>query len=181
MTKKYWIAGLLGGLATYVWMSIAHVASPLGAVGIQTIPGEQPVLSAFTAVLGDKAGLYLFPAMEGSMADYEKKLAASPSGLLVYRAPGAAPMTPGQLIGELAVEMLLVLLAVWVLSKTTITGFGGRLGFFFVTGLLAALWTNVSYAVWYSFPPLYTLVNIGTELIGFLAAGIVVAAMLRRI
>src|SRR5262249_44030123 len=30
MTKRYWIAGLLGGFAMYVWMSVAHIATPLG-------------------------------------------------------------------------------------------------------------------------------------------------------
>ena len=81
----------------YVWMSVAHIATPPGAAGISTITAEQPLLTAMTAVLGNKPGLYMFPAFDegpDAMEKYGKKLAASPSELLIYQGPGAQPMTP---------------------------------------------------------------------------------------
>jgi hypothetical protein len=182
VTKKHWIAGLVGGLAMYVWMSVAHIATPLGATGIGTISGEQPLLSSMTSVLGDKPGLYMFPAMDTAapMQEYEKKLAANPSGLLIYRQPGALAMEPTQLVGELIAEIVMVLLGVWLLSKAAVSSFGARLGFFCIVGLVASLWTNFSYWNWYTFPTSYTVTNVVTEFVGFLVAGLVIAAMLGR-
>jgi hypothetical protein len=182
MPKRYWIAGLVGGLAMYVWMSIAHVATPLGATGISMISGEEPLLASMTAVLGDKPGLYMFPSMDpaASMREYEKKLVANPSGLLIYRRAGGLALEPTQLAGELVAEIVMVLLGVWLLSKAALSGFGARLAFLCVVGLVASLWTNFSYWNWYTFPTSYTVTSIFTEFVGFLVAGLVIAAMLGR-
>src|SRR5580704_15899619 len=58
---------------------------------IEPIPNEQPVLAGLNPSLGSNGGLYIFPAMDpkGSMDDYSKKLATSPSGTLAYTPPGA--------------------------------------------------------------------------------------------
>lgn len=183
LSKQYWIAGVVGGIAMYVWMSVAHVVTPIGAIGISQISGEGPLLTLMTTALADKPGLYMFPAMDegaDAMDKYGKKLQTMPSGMVVYRRAGAKPLDPVQLLGEFALEMVLVLLGVWLLSKTVAVGFGARLGFFCVVGLVASLWTNVSYWNWYTFPANYTLANILTEFTGFAVVGLVVAAMLGR-
>jgi hypothetical protein len=182
VTKRYWIAGLVGGLAMYVWMSIAHIATPLGATGVSMISGEEPLLTSMTAVLGDKPGLYMFPSMDPAapMQEYEKKLAANPSGLLIYRRAGGLALEPTQLVGELIAEIVMVLLGVWLLSKAALSSFGARLGFFCIIGLVASLWTNFSYWNWYTFPTSYTVTSVFTEFVGFLVAGLVIAGMLGR-
>jgi hypothetical protein len=38
MTKRYFIAGVLGGIVMFIWTSIAHMALPLGEAGIREIP-----------------------------------------------------------------------------------------------------------------------------------------------
>src|SRR5580704_4414362 len=62
MTKRIVLAGLLGGIAMFMWMSLAHVVLPLGEIGVQEIQNEPPVLSAMHASLGEKSGLFVFPA-----------------------------------------------------------------------------------------------------------------------
>jgi hypothetical protein len=61
MTKRTLLAGVLGGIAMFVWTSIAHMVLPLGEAGVREIPNEQAVLAAMQANIGDKSGLYLFP------------------------------------------------------------------------------------------------------------------------
>src|SRR5689334_9442149 len=61
MAKRVVLAGLLGGVAMFFWMSLAHVVLPLGETGVQEIANEPAVLSAMHAALGEKSGLYLFP------------------------------------------------------------------------------------------------------------------------
>ena len=51
MTKRAVLAGLLGGVAMFVWMSVAHVVLPLGETGVQEIANEPPVLTAMHAAL----------------------------------------------------------------------------------------------------------------------------------
>src|SRR4051794_33535294 len=103
------IAGILGGVAMYVWATAAHL-SPLAQVGMQTIPNDGPAVAAIQAALGDKGrGLYYFPA--GGMtndpkasAAHEAKLKTTAQGLIAYRPPGTPGMTPQQLIVEAALE-----------------------------------------------------------------------------
>jgi hypothetical protein len=58
---KILLAGVLGGIAMFIWTSIAHMALPLGEAGISEIPSESTVLSAMQSNIGDKTGLYIFP------------------------------------------------------------------------------------------------------------------------
>ena len=51
------LAGVLGGIAMFVWTSIAHMALPLGEAGINEIPNESVVLSAMQSSIGEKTGL----------------------------------------------------------------------------------------------------------------------------
>ncbi|HEX9255197.1 MAG TPA: hypothetical protein VF938_06615 [Candidatus Angelobacter sp.] len=59
MGKKL-LAGVLGGLAFFLWSFVAHDLLPLGKVGIKEIPNEQTVLSSMKANMPDD-GLYLLP------------------------------------------------------------------------------------------------------------------------
>jgi len=59
---KILFAGILGGIAMFVWTSIAHMALPLGEAGIREIPNESAVLSTMQSNIGQQDGLYVFPA-----------------------------------------------------------------------------------------------------------------------
>jgi hypothetical protein len=185
MTKtRVLIAGLLGGLAMFIWMSIAHMALPLARFGISNITSNEPaVLDSLHANLGNSSGMYVFPSLgdeADAMKQYDAKLVSNPSGILIYHPPGGKSLTAKQLISEFLVELLEAVLAVWLLSKTVITSFGGRIGFVTIAGLLASLPTNISYWNWYGFPGSYTAGYMATQIIGFTVAGVAAAAVLRR-
>jgi hypothetical protein len=42
---KILFAGILGGIAKFIWTSIAHLVLPLGEAGIREIPNEYAVLN----------------------------------------------------------------------------------------------------------------------------------------
>lgn len=182
MINRVFLAGLLGGLAMFAWSSVAHVALPLGQIGIKEIANEPAVLSAMHTSLGEAHGMYFFPGMGQGQADmklYDQKLAANPSGILIYHPPGAQALTPGQLVTEFLTELIESLLAVFLLAQTKLTSFAARLGFVAIAGVIAALATNVSYWNWYGFPATYTVAHMGIEIVGFLSAGLVAAAMIK--
>jgi hypothetical protein len=153
---KILLAAILGAMAMFLWTSIAHMALPLGEAGIGEIPNESAVLSAMQSSIGDQTGLYIFPGLgvgknasrqekNEAMRHMNEKIAANPSGILMYHAPGR-PFTLGKLLGiEFATELLEAILVVFLLAQTRIASFAGRVGFVLVAGILAAIGTNVSY------------------------------------
>ena len=46
MTTRIIVAGLLGGVAMFIWSTIAHTVLPLGEVGVREMSNEQPVVDA---------------------------------------------------------------------------------------------------------------------------------------
>jgi hypothetical protein len=115
MTKRIVLAGVLGGVAMFLWASLAHMVLPLGRAGIREVPDDRALLAGMRSALGESSGLYMFPALgsDADMKHYEQKLAANPSGLLIYHPPGGKAMTPS---------------LVWLMAQT-------RLGFAIVVGI----------------------------------------------
>jgi len=185
------VAGIAGGIAMFVWTSIAHMALPLGEAGINEIPNESALLSAMQSSIGDKTGLYIFPglgvgknatreAKNEAMKQMQQRIAANPSGILMYHPPGRPFGFGKSLAVEFSTEVLQAILVIWLLAQTRIGGFAGRVGFVLIAGILAAITTNVSYWNWYGFPGVYTVSYILIEIVGFFLVGIVAALLLRK-
>jgi bacteriorhodopsin len=86
------------------------------------------------------------------------------------------PLNMPKMLGrEFGKELLLALLAVFLLAQTRIVSFVGRVGFVTVVGLIAASSTNVSYWIWYAFPKRYTAAYMLIDIIAFLLVGVVAA------
>jgi hypothetical protein len=188
--KRVFLAGILGAIAMFVWTSIAHMVLPLGNVGIQEIPNEAAVLSALNTSLGPAHGLYMYPGMglgdnptmqqmRDAMPAYEKKVASNPSGLLIYHPPGPAASMGPMLAIEFGKQLGMTLLAAALLAMTRLESYGTKVGFFAVIGVIACMSTNVSYWNWYGFPTSYTLSYMCIEFMGFVAAGLAAAAVMK--
>jgi hypothetical protein len=167
------------------------MALPLGEAGIREIPNESAVLSAIQSNLGEQTGLYIFPGpgvgknatrqeKNEAMKRMSEKMAANPSGILMYHAPGR-PFEFGKWLGiEFGTELLEAFLVVFLLAQTRSVSFAGRVGFVLVAGIVAAITTNVSYWNWYGFPGAYTASYILTQIVGFFLVGIVAALLLPK-
>ncbi len=176
------LAGLAGGFAMYVMMSILHM-SPIAQIGFRQMSNDAPVLAALKTGTDDRPGLYIYPTVDMTAKDAMQKAAevrkTNPSGIFIYNRAGLAGMSPGQLGGEFAIEIVQAMLAAVLLSMTALATYGGRVGFVSLVGVVSALTTNVSYHIWYGYPVSYTLANMGIEIAGFVAAGLAIAAILR--
>ena len=62
-----------------------------------------------------------------------------------------------QILVEILVEVVEALLLAFLLSKTSLSGFGPQFGFVLVAAVFGTMWTNMSYLNWYGFPLSYTL------------------------
>jgi len=187
MGKKI-LAGVLGGVAFFMWSFVAHDMLPLGDLGVKDAPNEEVIMAAMKTNILDH-GLYIFPginvpanatmaqkgqAMEGRL----KKVASGPSGILVYH-PSWEFSFGKALATELSTNIVQMLLAVFLLGLTSLTGFMARWRFLAVVGLVAAITTNISYWNWYGFPGNYITSYIFTVFMGFTIGGAVAAAILR--
>lgn len=177
MTKRILLTGLLGGVAMFVWSSIAHMALPLGEAGVKQIENEQPLLTSMQSTIS-APGLYIFPGMTPGLTQeqYQQKIASGASGLLVYLPK--RDFVFGKLLAvEFGTEVLQALIAAYLLSLTRLRSFSGCLGLYAALGLLAAVATNIPYWNWYAFPTVYTAAYGFTQWVGYIAAGLVAAAM----
>ena len=191
MTKSIILAGVLGGIAMFIWTFIAHMVLPLGETGIRELPNESEVLSALQTNLDGHRGLYMFPGSglgpnatreekREAMKQMGEKVATHPSGILMYQPPGRS-LQMGRLLGtEFATELLESILVVWLLAQTRLNNFSCRLMFVVVAGVLAAVATNVSYWNWYGFPKRYTAAYMLIQVVGFFFIGLVAAFVFRN-
>jgi hypothetical protein len=184
-------AGIVGGIVMFIWTSIAHMALPLGEAGINEIPNESVVLSAMQSNIGDHTGLYIFPGLgvgknatreqkNEAMQQMQQRIAANPSGILMYHPPGRPFAFGKALIIEFSTEVLQAILVIWLLAQTRIGSFAGRVGFVLIAGILAAITTNVSYWNWYGFPGVYTASYMLIEIVGFVLVGVTAGLVLRK-
>lgn len=191
MNMRILLAGILGGVAMFVWTSIAHMFLPLGETGIREMPNEAAVLDSMKANIGENRGLYIFPGLgvgenptreqkSEAMKHMDEKFTNNPSGIMMYY-PAGRKFSMGKALGiEFATELLESILVVFLLAQTPLIAFGSRVGFVFVAGVLAAIATNISYWNWYGFPKRYTAAYMFIQVVGFLCVGIVAALVLRR-
>jgi hypothetical protein len=178
MTKRILLAGVVGGLALFLWGGLSHMVLGLGEAGMQYLPQQQPVMQALQSSV-PQPGFYVFP--QGDKAgNLPAEQVGGAHGLLIYQPTGASAMRPSQLVNEAMLDIILALLAAYLLSKAPgLSGYGARIGFVAMVGLIAALMTHVEYWNWYEFPTTYTVANIFDNVLGFLIVGLCAGAFVK--
>ena len=180
------LAGVLGGLAMMVVAFALH-RPPLDDIGWSNLTHEHPFRSALSASLGPARGLYVYPAVHSHAADqdaeakaYEASLVAGPSGLLLYL-PAGDSISPDRAMPEqLLVTIAMATLAAGLLSFTALGGgFGARLLFVTALGVLASVPAHMTYHAWFGFPASYTAARILLDFGPWLAASLMLAAIVR--
>ena len=131
--------------------AIAHVATPLGTMGISKLPDEGYVVVALRSSVTEK-GLYFVPGrnMSKSMTpqeekDWEGKLKAGPTGLLLVNPSGGEAMTPKQLGTEFATNVVAALIGAFLISRVVGSLFS-RAIFSMLVGLVG--WLSISVPNW---------------------------------
>ncbi len=172
------LAGIVGGILMYLWASVAHLATPLGQMGVSQLPNESATVSALATTLGDRSGLFVFPWGMGGKSKAQP--ASGASGFLVYRANTPLIVKPATLVTEFGAELVKSIIAAILLSWAMIDGYLPRVGFVTLVGIAGAITTNLSYWNWYGFPTSYTLGYSAIQIIGYFVAGLAIAWLVPR-
>ena len=177
------VAAIVGGLVVFIWSAVSHIVTPLGGMGLSTLPDEARQLESFRSI--PASGMYFFPGIDMKKMStpeqqkaFDQKMQTGPSGLLIItKGPGEA-MSPRQLGSELATNIIAALIAA-ILVSMMVGAYLKRafavalLGAFSIISLLASYW------IWYGFPGAYIAGEAITEIVGWLLAGLVIAKIVR--
>jgi hypothetical protein len=87
---------------------------------------------------------------------------------------------PRYLAVEFGLEAVASILAAFLVAAAGVAGFFNRVAFVGGIGLIAAIATNGSYWNWWGFPTDYTLAYGFIQLVGYLAAGVPIALLVKR-
>jgi hypothetical protein len=180
------IGGVVGGLIIFFWGAVAHMATPLGHAGLSILPADDESAVAGALKGGVRQpGLYLIPGCDmGSMSAeqqkaLEAKMKAGPVGLLLVNPNGVDQMmSPGQLLTELGSNIAAALLAAVVLSRVP-GSYPSRVGVLVLAGLIGWVSLSVSYWNWYGFPTEFIAAEGVMETVGWLLAGLALAAIVK--
>ncbi|HXU43997.1 MAG TPA: hypothetical protein VN783_00610 [Thermoanaerobaculia bacterium] len=180
--KKILLAAVAGGLIVFASSAVLHLATPLGEAGFQNLPNEDVLLPAFSSSI-PSAGLYFFPGMTDRSKEaqeaWAKKAASGPSGMLLYRPSGGEGMTPRELGGELATNVLAAAIAAFVASLMC-APFGRRVLAILLLGVFAWLSISASHWIWYGFPSAFELAELIEQAVCWLLAGLAIAKIVPR-
>jgi hypothetical protein len=186
MAKKILLGGLVGGILVFLVMGLFHMATSLGEYGIKTLPNEDSTLSIMRTSVPE-SGLYLFPAADmskgstaASQAAYLEKYRTGPAGFMSYVNPGGDFSFGKLLLNQFLFGMVAAWLVAWILGITAnATTYGSRVGIVFAASLFAGCVYPLAYWNWYRFPMSYTAAYIGTWCVGWLIAGLAMAAIVK--
>jgi len=168
----------------FVWSAIAHMALPIGTMGIRPIPDEEKVIGAMKDGIHDP-GFYFFPgrdmtkaATKAEQESYSARVKQGPTGVLVIHPEGGEELSPRQLATELASNVVAAMLAAFVLTQVR-SGYAMRVLLVTLMGIFGFVSISVSYWNWYGFPTDFSTGEAITETVGWLLAGLVLAAIVR--
>lgn len=182
------IAAIIGGLVMFIWNAFAHMALPIGEMGMKVAVEQDAAIGALQASATQGEGVYMIPGFAPEkMSDkafveaFQEKYESSPYALVIYQ-PGGNPalsnMVPN-LVKQLATDVLAALVVAWVLALGAF-GFGRRVLIAGALGLFAWLTISLPYWNWYLFPTTFTLGTLLGQVIGWLLAGAAIAWWLGR-
>ena len=135
---------------------------------------DQAVIESMSETFSE-SGLYFYP-------DYAEAEGASKPGPMVIAyfytdQPAMGPMM-GAGFGHMLVTALLVS---WIVSLSNRSLFVDRVKIVAVLGWFVALWADVGNMIWWRHPPLWTVFHIGYDLISWLVAGLIIAAIVKPV
>lgn len=184
--KRILLASLLGALTFFIWGFVAWTVLHLHDNTIKQLPnGDDFASVAKTHDL--KSGVYFYPAEVDADADslvkeeMEKRHKEGPIMAIFYRQKGAEVMDPMIFLKGFMLYFIITLGICFIVSRVVenLPAYFSRVIFITIIGLLAALATYMSNAVWMYFDLKYTLMMILDMAISWFLVGMVVSLIIK--
>lgn len=179
------VAGIVAGVALFLWGAAGHMLTPIGEMGIAAHPHEAMLLPAIQQTT-PQPGLYMFPSIDMTKKPtkeeeqaYNEKYKTGPHGILILGPNGEEPMPPSRLAKELFTNILTAIVAAFLLAKLA-TGLGGYVSGGIMTFLIGWMSISVPSWNWYAFPAPFVLAELIDQVVAGAIVGLVVGLVLTR-
>lgn len=172
--RRILIAGVLAGLAMFVWESVAHMLLPFGEMGLSSLPDDAAMRAALAAQLGQADGLYIYPTIQ-----MDQVPAPGPWGLLLYHP--AWSFSWAALGWEALVELAMGVTLALIVGMACAASFRRRLEIALLVGVTAAVAVSPSYTIWFGFPLAYTAGQMIVALGDYIIGGALIAWLLKPV
>jgi hypothetical protein len=182
------IAGVVAGIVVMLWGAAAHMALPIGMMGMQ-IPSDASQQAAIRALDAEfeREGVYVLPmpqesqwSDEAAMAEFGKRSTTHPYAFVVFQPQGRDGMAAmGSSIGKQTASCIAAGLIAAFLASGIAGGRARRVAVVTSLGLFSWLTLSVPYWNWYRFPAALTQGALIEQVIGWLLGGIVIALILK--
>jgi len=183
--KQLLFGALVGCVILFVWGWLTWSLIPIHISSIRNIGNEDSVISAMRINM-DRKGVYVFPGMPApdnktAMDTYTQKCQRGPMGFIVYNPEGSDPMPVSQMVIGLVLFFISAYIASWFLSRSTAaaSGYIVRVSFCGMLGLFISISTHILNWNWMDFPFDYTLSWVLDSVVGWLLAGLGIAAIVK--
>jgi len=189
MVKRLALGTLLGGIVLFVWSAIAWIAIPWPGDPLRSFTNEDALIQAVTAN-APRSGNYLLPnkpKRAPGMTEEQYKAARQAAmdkmsrGPMIFTVVRLEPMgsTTRPLVIQFLTQLVLALMASFLLLQTGRLSYKGRVVFLTVVGAIIFVGGHVDEWNWWSFSNAYMLMQFGAIVIGWLLASFVIAAFVR--
>lgn len=184
------VAGVLGAVVLFLWGFLYWVQLSWVLVPYKHMADEAAVVEVLRENLPE-SGMYWFPMprhdpdataeeKQAAQEAFEEAHRRGPLGAVSYHAEGSEPMEIGVLVKGFVIEFASALLAsILLCCACGRRGYAARVAFVFGLGLFICV--SVHLIGWnYMLDPLeFTLLKIGDSVVGWLLAGLVIAAVVK--
>jgi hypothetical protein len=189
MAKRLALGSLLGGIVLFVWSAIAWIVIPWPGEPLRAFTSEDAIIQAVKAN-APRSGNYLLPIepkRTPGMTDEQYKAAGQAAmdrmtrGPMIFSVVRLEPMgsTTRPLVIQFLTQLVLALMASFLLLQTGRLSYKGRVVFLTVLGVIIFVGGHVDEWNWWSFSNAYMLMQFGAIVIGWLLASFVIAAFVR--
>ncbi len=184
------LGGVLGAAVLFVGGFLYWVVLSERLLPYNHMTDEGAVMEVLRENLPE-TGVYWFPMpqhdpdatadeKQAAMEAYEESHREGPLGAVTYHREGGEPMPPSALVKGFVIEFVSALLAsILLCCACGRRGYAARAAFVFGLGLFAAV--SVHLIAWnYMLRPMdFTLLTMGDTIVGWLLAGLVIAAVVK--
>lgn len=190
--KQILFGGIAGAVVLFIWGALAWTVLPLHRGSLHALPNEDVVIEILRAT-ADRHAVYIIPARpqespemsaeqrDALMQEFQRKYERGPIGLLVYNPRGASLTMAGQFVGGFIINFIAAFLAAWFLSRSTAaaSSYVARVAFCGMLGVFVSVATHLPNWNWLGFPLDYTTASVADAVIGWLLAGLAIAAIVK--
>lgn len=178
--KKIILASVLGALTMFLWGAISWIALPWHTSTMHSLSNEDAVAQLIKSS-NPPNGTYMIPGFANDKVARDAKAKQGPIVHMYYQNEGQDPMSAMFFIKGIALDVLVLLLAVSMLSKISwsLATYSNRVKFMTMIGLIVGLSARLGDSLYLGIPLEFSGPMVIDEVISWTLAGLVVSAFMK--